>query len=164
MKEIEEPCLSVGQNMTLKPHDFIVPCTTNPYSDSDSEEVVTENPNSVKFYRKYGNIEDENINLMMKDYLDYQFETLSNKSYESDNNSFLLVGTSDAHKCDAKVKLLFDEELCKKTFTYGNCLHKEKVPHFRKELVVSISLFHLNNHTFKISNNFVYFAIYMCNL
>ena len=139
---LEEPCLPIGIQKTYSPHDYNVPCTLNTTEVHSNDTLVHQGEKGIlkhfKKYKVFNNSHDVHNNyFLLENYVQNMIKVIDNEIIEKENETFNIVGTSNPKKCQKKIRMLFNENLCNKTFKYGNCLHKGMVPLFRKELVVS---------------------------
>ncbi|XP_042216990.1 ectonucleoside triphosphate diphosphohydrolase 2-like isoform X2 [Homarus americanus] len=142
-----DPCLAKGVTHKILPQDINGPCTLT----DDSKPVLlgitnVDHKKLKKIFKNYqrdsakGNSEPHGITLIQTS---AEKVTPTQDGEGDDESSPLYVqGSSNAATCAQKMSQLFDVQLCKNTFTYGDCMDAQSVPTVNGTLVAFSGLFY----------------------
>lgn len=135
-----DPCLAEGLTRQVFLEQLRGPCTLT--DDSRPLLSQTSKMNQSKLKRIFKNYRKQKEKDITVNEMYSEKEENATKSQESESGSSITVrGSSNAAKCEEKMRQLFDGPLCESTFTFGDCMDARSLPLVNGTLYVSIRFF-----------------------
>ncbi|XP_068248418.1 ectonucleoside triphosphate diphosphohydrolase 2-like [Palaemon carinicauda] len=136
-----DPCLAKGISHNLTQDQLNGPCTR-----IDESKPLLMGVSQVKWhklkkiFKNYNENEAKHVSDMTENFESLTTE-MSSKSGSKISNTIFTNGSSDPSLCSEKIRRLFDLNLCKETFTYGDCFNSESLPPISGDIVAFSGLF-----------------------
>nr|XP_053636934.1 ectonucleoside triphosphate diphosphohydrolase 1-like [Cherax quadricarinatus] len=146
-----DPCLAKGTSYDVLASDLNGPCTLTDHSKPLLSAIMNVNHKKLKMiFKNYQRNNDKTISHTEKVAL-----TKDDKNIKV-SSSFKFQGSSDASKCEEKIRRLFNHQLCKETFTYGDCMGAHSVPSVNHTIIAFSGLFDHLMVLLDVSTNFTF--------
>ncbi|XP_066963723.1 ectonucleoside triphosphate diphosphohydrolase 1-like isoform X1 [Macrobrachium rosenbergii] len=136
-----DPCLAEGVTHNITADELNGPCTR-----TDDSKPVLMGVNQLKWhklkkiFKNYKASEAEHDS-DMTEYVDSVTSEMNSNSDPKISDIIVTKGSSNPPLCNDRMKRLFDLNLCKETFTYGDCFNSKSLPPVSGDLVAFSGLF-----------------------
>lgn len=133
-ENLTDPCLAEGLTRQVFLEQLRAPCVLT--DDSKPLLTLTSTIKQSKLKRLFKNYRQQSEKEVA---LNEKFSEKDKKDEGSDSERYVTVhGSSNAAKCEKKMRHLFNRSLCESTFTFGDCMDAQSVPIGNGTLYVSI--------------------------
>ncbi|XP_045609188.1 ectonucleoside triphosphate diphosphohydrolase 2 isoform X1 [Procambarus clarkii] len=129
-----DPCMAKGTTHQVLASDMSGPCTLTDNSKPLLSSITNVNYKKLKtIFKNYKS--EQNVPRSE------EVAVVTDSEDTKMSSSFTVKGSSNASMCEEKTSWLFDHQLCKKIFTFGDCLNAQSVPQFNHSIIAFSGLF-----------------------